>query len=53
MPRTGLAGIIADLHSRHGWRSFFWLSVGLSGFNLLTLLFFFPETKYRRSTGSI
>lgn len=43
----------ADLHVRHGWRSFFWLSVGLSGFNLLTLLFFFPETKYSRSTGSI
>ncbi|OJJ44532.1 hypothetical protein ASPZODRAFT_18110 [Penicilliopsis zonata CBS 506.65] len=41
-----IAGSIAAVH---GWRSFFWLSVGLSGFNLLTLLFLFPETKYKRS----
>lgn len=36
--------------SSHGWRSFFWLSVALSGFNLVTLFFFFPETKYKRSS---
>lgn len=39
--------------SRHGWRSFFWLSLALSVFNLITIIFLFPETGYRRSAESI
>lgn len=34
--------------SRHGWRSFFWLSLGLTAFNLILLIFLFPETKHHR-----
>ncbi|CAK7198343.1 hypothetical protein SEUCBS139899_001004 [Sporothrix eucalyptigena] len=37
----------------HGWRSFFWLSLALAGFNFLSLLLFFPETKYNRPEGSM
>jgi len=31
-----------------GWRSFFWLNVGLLGAVLLSQIFLFPETKWRR-----
>ncbi|KNG88920.1 hypothetical protein ANOM_002592 [Aspergillus nomiae NRRL 13137] len=44
-----IAGNIAE---RHGWRSFFWVSLGLSAFNIITLALFFPETKYRRSAAT-
>jgi len=33
----------------HGWRSFFWLSTGLSAFVLILIVFLFPETKYHRT----
>lgn len=32
-----------------GWRSFFWLNVGLLGLVLLLQIFFFPETKWHRA----
>lgn len=32
-----------------GWRSFFWLNVGLLGLTLLLQIFFFPETKWHRT----
>lgn len=32
-----------------GWRSFFWLNVGLLGLVLALLIFFFPETRWHRS----
>jgi hypothetical protein len=32
----------------NGWRSFFWLSLGLTAFNVIPLVFLFPETKYHR-----
>ncbi|KAJ5101266.1 transmembrane transporter [Penicillium alfredii] len=44
-----IAGTIAE---RHGWRSFFWLSLALSVFNLITIFFLFPETNYQRSPAS-
>lgn len=34
--------------ARYGWRSFFWLGLGLSTFNTVTLVFAFPETRYLR-----
>jgi hypothetical protein len=40
------------LPSSHGWRSFFWLSVGLTTFNLVTLILFFPETKFHRQEST-
>ena len=36
------------IYNSHGWRSFFWLSLGLAAFNVITLAVAFPETKYRR-----
>ena len=41
-----MAGNIA---AHHGWRSFFWLSVALTAFSTLLLVFTFPETKYHRA----
>ena len=41
-----MAGNIA---AHHGWRSFFWLSVALTAFSTLLLVFTFPETKYHRT----
>ena len=32
-----------------GWRSFFWLNVGLLGLSLLLLVFLLPETKWHRA----
>jgi hypothetical protein len=32
-----------------GWRSFFWLNVGLLGLTLLLQIFLFPETKWHRT----
>ncbi|KAL3451719.1 major facilitator superfamily domain-containing protein [Aspergillus insuetus] len=40
-----IAGNIAE---RFGWRSFFWLSLAMAVFNLITLLTLYPETKYSR-----
>ncbi|KAJ5206440.1 Major facilitator superfamily domain general substrate transporter [Penicillium cf. griseofulvum] len=40
-----IAGPMAE-HS--GWRSFFWLNVGVLGFVLLLQIFLFPETKWHR-----
>ena len=34
----------------HGWRDFFWLGTGLSAFVTILLVFFFPETKWRRDS---
>lgn len=36
------------LLARFGWRSFFWLSLAMTLFNFVTLLLFFPETKFQR-----
>lgn len=33
-----------------GWRSFFWLNVALLGVVLVMVIFFFPETKWDRSS---
>ncbi|KAL3449909.1 major facilitator superfamily domain-containing protein [Aspergillus insuetus] len=38
--------ISGNIAAAHGWRSFFWLSTGLSAFVLVILIFFFPETKW-------
>ncbi|KAL4895359.1 MFS transporter [Aspergillus ambiguus] len=45
--------IVAGPMAEHvGWRSFFWLNVGLLGFALLLTIFFFPETKWHRAHPS-
>ena len=41
-----------NIAAHHGWRSFFWLSVALTAFSTLLLVFTFPETKYHRSPDS-
>ncbi|KAJ5679918.1 Major facilitator superfamily domain general substrate transporter [Penicillium macrosclerotiorum] len=42
--------IIAGPMAEHiGWRSFFWLNVGVLGIVLLFQIFLFPETKWHRS----
>ncbi|KAK5353029.1 hypothetical protein LTS03_002171 [Exophiala xenobiotica] len=40
--------ISGNIAERHGWRSFFWLSLGLTVFCLIGLLALSPETKYHR-----
>ena len=40
-----IGGVMAG---RVGWRSFFWLNVGLLGVVLVAQLFLFPETKWHR-----
>ncbi|KAL4936183.1 hypothetical protein BDV06DRAFT_233664 [Aspergillus oleicola] len=41
--------ILAGSMAEHvGWRSFFWLNVGLLGLVLILQTFFFPETKWHR-----
>lgn len=40
-----IAGSMAE---NVGWRSFFWLNVGILGFLLLLQIFLFPETKWNR-----
>jgi hypothetical protein len=37
-----------NISARHGWRSFFWLTVALAAFVTVLLVFAFPETKYHR-----
>jgi uncharacterized membrane protein (Fun14 family) len=38
----------------YGWRSFWWLSTGISAFTNLWILFFQPETKWdRRAVGGV
>ncbi|KAK6434282.1 hypothetical protein LTR95_009537 [Oleoguttula sp. CCFEE 5521] len=44
-----MAGNIA---ARHGWRSFFWLTVALAAFSTVLLIFTFAETKFHRNNGS-
>ncbi|KAJ5083039.1 hypothetical protein N7532_012082 [Penicillium argentinense] len=42
--------IIAGPMAEHvGWRSFFWLNVGILGLVLLFQIFLFPETKWHRT----
>lgn len=40
-----ISGVMSD---RLGWRSFWWLNVGLVGLSLLLVVFAFPETKWHR-----
>ncbi|KAI2825947.1 hypothetical protein CBS133816_8016 [Aspergillus niger] len=40
--------ISGNIAQNFGWRSFFWLSFALSAFNFITLLVFFPETRFLR-----
>ncbi|KAK5069901.1 hypothetical protein LTR64_007917 [Lithohypha guttulata] len=41
--------IVAGPMTEHvGWRSFWWLNVGLLGIVLILLIFLFPETKWHR-----
>ncbi|KAF9891879.1 hypothetical protein FE257_002841 [Aspergillus nanangensis] len=45
--------IIAGPMAEHvGWRSFFWLNVGLLGLALVAVIFLFPETKWHRTHPS-
>ncbi|KAK4505442.1 hypothetical protein PRZ48_003405 [Zasmidium cellare] len=39
-----------SIGSRHGWRSFFWLSTALAGFVTVLLIFCYPETKFHRDS---
>ncbi|KAL2800663.1 major facilitator superfamily domain-containing protein [Aspergillus keveii] len=43
--------IAGNIAQRFGWRSFFWLSLAMTGVNLVMLAVFFPETKYSRPTN--
>ncbi|KAJ9630008.1 hypothetical protein H2204_008812 [Knufia peltigerae] len=48
--RTFIGPVIAGaMGERYGWRSFFWLSLGRSGFIMLLNLACFPETMYHRA----
>jgi len=40
--------IAGSIGSHYGWRSFFWLSVAMSAFVTVLLIFCYPETKFRR-----
>ncbi|GFF99303.1 uncharacterized MFS-type transporter C1271.10c [Aspergillus udagawae] len=42
--------IAGNIAQRFGWRSFFWLSLAMTGVNLIMLAVFVPETKYSRPT---
>jgi MFS family permease len=39
-----------NIAAHNGWRSFFWLSVALSAFVTVLLIFTFPETKWQRDS---
>jgi len=39
-----------NIAAKHGWRSFFWLTVALATFVTLLLIVAFPETKYHRGS---
>ncbi len=41
--------IAGNMAATVGWRSFFWLCMGLACLNFLLLLFLFPETRFNRS----
>ncbi|KAL4811665.1 major facilitator superfamily domain-containing protein [Aspergillus spinulosporus] len=41
--------ISGNIAQSFGWRSFFWLSLAMSAFNFITLLVFFPETRFHRN----
>jgi MFS family permease len=44
-----VAPIISGAMAEHvGWRSFWWLNVGILGLSALMVAFMFPETKYER-----
>ncbi|CZT23767.1 related to MFS transporter [Ramularia collo-cygni] len=40
--------IAGSIGSHYGWRSFFWLSVAMSAFVTVLLIFCYPETKFSR-----
>ncbi|KAL2855156.1 major facilitator superfamily domain-containing protein [Aspergillus pseudodeflectus] len=44
--------IAGNIAQTFGWRSFFWLSLAMTGVNLITLCAFFPETKYSRPASN-
>ncbi|GKZ20863.1 hypothetical protein AbraIFM66951_009182 [Aspergillus brasiliensis] len=44
--------ISGNITQRFGWRSFFWLSMAMTCFNIITILFCSPETKYHRDPTS-
>ncbi|BCS14720.1 hypothetical protein ALUC_61276S [Aspergillus luchuensis] len=44
--------ISGNITQRFGWRSFFWLSMAMTCFNIVTILLFCPETKYHRDPAS-
>ncbi|KXL45649.1 MAG: hypothetical protein FE78DRAFT_107500 [Acidomyces sp. 'richmondensis'] len=41
-----------NFSSKHGWCSFFWLTVALATFVTILLIFAFPETKWHRSPAN-
>lgn len=41
-----------NIAARHGWRSFFWLTVALAAFVTVLLVFAFPETKWNRNSNN-
>jgi hypothetical protein len=45
-----VAGVMAQ---EYGWRSFWWLSTGISAFTNLWILFFQPETKWDRRAVAV
>ena len=41
-----------NIGARHGWRSFFWLTVALAALVTVLLIFAFPETKWHRNIAN-
>lgn len=39
-----------SISARHGWRSFFWLTVALAAFVTVLLILAFPETRWHRES---
>ncbi|KAJ5585661.1 hypothetical protein N7450_005448 [Penicillium hetheringtonii] len=44
--------ISGNIAQKYGWRSFFWLSLGLTCFNFISLVICFPETRFSRDAMS-